>query len=313
MPPSAGASPSRRRRSARLAAQARRSTVNSAPDDPAEKFGLAGLIVLPIPDIDDIATIHTHAEERRAQLDRGSTQDTLIYYNATTAHLEALCSADPDGKYPGRITFFGDEIGLVFFRLVQPVHETAHLWFFKEMEHLIFQMDLKDNYIPTGSARYKGIGTRQKEGDSGIRPDPPRWAGNQLPTLVIEAGNSESLRLLHKDKDWWFDNSPLSQPQGDVRIVLLVKVECGTKRIIIEQWHRSHYESPTATVSIAPYPHTPFSLHDTSHWVVEGAPMVISFQEVFLRPIQERETDLVLTEALFANMAMKCWQSNIRI
>ena len=118
MPSSGASSPPSPRRSARLAAQAQRSTANSAPDDPAEQFDLAGLTVLPIPSIENIATVYTHAEERRTQLNQGPAQGTLIYYNATTAHLDALRSADPYEKYPGRITFFGGEIGLVFFRIL---------------------------------------------------------------------------------------------------------------------------------------------------------------------------------------------------
>ncbi|KAK3363899.1 hypothetical protein B0T25DRAFT_576363 [Lasiosphaeria hispida] len=305
MPPSS-------RRSARLAAQAQRSAADSVSDELAQQFGLAGRTVLPIPYINDIATIYTQAEERRAQLDQGtSTQEMLIYYNATTSHLNALHSTNRDRNYPGRITFFGDEAGLVFFKLVQAVHECAHLCLSLNIHDILVMMGLRNKYVPVGSSTYKGIGTRQKEGDSGLRPDPPRSAGNQFPTLIIEAGNSESLSQLHKNKDWWFDNSPPNQPQGDVRIVLLIMVYRPTKRIVVEQWHRS--SSPSATVVITPHPHKPFSLYDSSHWVVKGAPMVIPFQDVFLRPTNGGETDIILTEASFANMGMQCWGTDTRV
>ncbi|KAK5657199.1 hypothetical protein OQA88_3257 [Cercophora sp. LCS_1] len=298
-------SPSHPRRSSRLAAQS-----SSAASDPAERFGLTGLTVLPIPNINDITIVFEHAQElyTRLEQDTLTPQDTLIYYNATTSHLDALRSADTDGQYPGRITFFGDEIGLVFFRVLKPTHETAHLLLFRKIEHMIFQMGLADNYIPTGSAEYKGTGTKKKQGDSGLLPRPPRWAANHYPTLVIEAGNSESLPRLHKDKDWWFNNSPPNLPQGDVRVVLLIKVYPQTKRIIVEQWHCSLRQSPSTTVIIKQHPRKPFSLHDSSHWVVEGAPMVIPFQEVFLRPKQGQDTDIILTNEFFADMAVKCWE-----
>ena len=115
-----------------------------------------------------------------------------------------------------------------------PVYEAAHLLLFHEIRDLIVQMGLKHAIQATGSSMYIGTGSKKKEGDSGIRPDPPRWAGDHFPTLVIEAGSSESLRLLHMDKDWWFDNSPPGQPRGDVRIVLLIKVERQRQRILIE-------------------------------------------------------------------------------
>lgn len=295
------------------------SVADHASDDPSpesvgKRFGLAGLTVVPIPDIDNIATIYTHAEERRAQLLQGtSTQNTLIYYNATTAHLNALRSVSDKG-YPGRITFFGDEIGLVFFRIPQPIHETAHLHLFLKIFSVLDRMGLLGKFFATGSTTFKGTGTKQKQGDSGLRPDPPRWAGNHYPTLVIEAGNTESFPQLYKDRDWWFDNSPPNLPQGDVKMVFLIKVFEQTKRIVVEQWHRSFYQSPTAQVEIKPHPQKPFSLHDNSHWVVQGtAPMVISFQEVFLRPAQGEETDIVLTEDFFAEWAMGCWKSNARV
>ncbi|KAK5656650.1 hypothetical protein OQA88_4630 [Cercophora sp. LCS_1] len=256
-----------------------------------ERFGLAGLTVLPIPNIEDIATIYVHAEERRAQLLQGtSTQNTLIYYNATTAHLDAL-----DENYPGRITFFGDEVGLLFFRIRLPIHEIAHLHLFMTVSHLLLQMGLGGQFVATGATTFKGPGTKKKQGDSGIRPDPPRWAGNQFPTVVIEAGNSESLPQLYKDRD----------------MVLLIKVCKRSKRIVIEQWHR-FYQSPTAKVEIKPHPQKPF-LHDSSCWLVEGAPMVIAFREVFLRPAQGTETDIVLTKDFFAELAMLCWKSNVTV
>jgi hypothetical protein len=173
-------------------------------------------------------------------------------------------------------------------------------------------MDLKKKLVATGTATFKGPGTKKKQGDSGIRPRPPRSAGNQFPTLVIEAGNSESLPQLYKDRDWWFDASPPGQPRGDVKMVLFIKVY-KSKRILIEQWHRFFYQSPTAKVEIKPHPQKPFSLHDSSCWLVEGAPMVIAFQEVFLRPAQGTETDIILTKDFFAELAMLCWESDVTV
>lgn len=71
-----------------------------------------------------------------------------------------------------------------------------------------------------------------------------------------------------------------------------------TKRIVIEQWHRSGL---AGWVEIKPHPDKPVSLSDNSCWTVEG-PMVIPFQEVFLRPAQGEERDIVLTEDFLANL-----------
>jgi len=164
-----------------------------------------------------------------------------------------------------------------------------------------------EKLVAIKEARYKGISTRQKEGDNGLRPNPPRNASSDFPTLVIEAGNAESQAALRMDKDWWFDNSPPHQPRGDVRIVLLIKVYPRTKRIIVEQWYRGQ-QSPSQVVTVSPRPDKPFSLYDSRHWIVEGAPMVIPFGEVFLRSKQRRETDLVFTKVFFAEFACQCWE-----
>jgi len=172
---------------------------------------------------------------------------------------------------------------------------------------------LKHAIQATGSSTYNGAGYKKKEGDSGIRPDPPRSAGDYFPILVIEAGNSESLRLLHKDKDSWFNNSPPGQPRGDVRIVVLVKVERRRQHILVEQWYRGQ-QSPSHTVIIMPHTDKPIALYDASHWIVESAPMVIPFEDVFLRlPTRPRETNLVLTEQFFTNLGMQCWQSHTKV
>jgi len=191
-----------------------------------------------------------------------------------------------------------------------PVYEMAHLYLYDEIRHLIDRMGLRNAVRPTGSSTYKGTGSKMKEGDGGIRPDPPRWAGDHFPTLVIETGSSESLRLLHRDKDWWFDNSPPGQPEGDVRIVLLIKVDRRRQRILLEQWYRGQ-QSPFHIVVFMPHPNRPLSLYDASHWVVESAPMIIPFEDVFLRlPIRPRERNLVLTGKFFISLGMHCWQSN---
>ncbi|KAK3352618.1 hypothetical protein B0T25DRAFT_440965, partial [Lasiosphaeria hispida] len=129
---------------------------------------------------------------------------------------------------------FGNESGLLFSRIPLLIHESAHLFLFADIREWVSQMGLTRNAPSTGSSRYKGIGIRSKEGDSGILPRPPRWAKNHLPTLVIEAGNSELFRELHT-KDWWFDNSPPG-PNGNVRIAVLIKLERQTGHIFVEQW-----------------------------------------------------------------------------
>jgi hypothetical protein len=93
---------------------------------------------------------------------------------------------------PAVSLFFGDEIGLVFLRMPLPIHETAYAEFFLEIRDIIVRIGSKRYCIATAASTYKGDGTKKKEGDSGLLPKPPRWAANHFPTLVIEAGNTET-------------------------------------------------------------------------------------------------------------------------
>jgi len=54
---------------------------------------------------------------------------------------------------------------------------------------------------------------------------------------------------------------------------------------------------------IAPHLNKPFSPHGSDHWVVEGAPIVIPFKHVFIRPTQgEREPGYHPVQALFSQL-----------
>ncbi len=86
--------------------------------------------------------------------------------------------------------------------------------------------------------------------DSGVLPWPARCMV-MFPTLVMECGNSESLRRLHEDRDWWFDNSPPGSRLEDVKVVITIKVFRLTCHLLIEQWHRHHGGEATQSVTIS--------------------------------------------------------------
>lgn len=72
-----------------------------------------------------------------------------------------------------------------------------------------------------------------KEPDECFFPAPKVQVGT-WPVLVIEVGVSETIRQLHRDAVWWF------QQHSEVKYVLLMSLDTTKKNITIEKWERAH-------------------------------------------------------------------------
>ena len=70
-----------------------------------------------------------------------------------------------------------------------------------------------------------------KEGDSAFKPLSIRPREADWPTIVLEAGWSESLTRLRLDAHFWLEDSG-----GDVKIVLLFSIGRTARTMIIEKW-----------------------------------------------------------------------------
>lgn len=72
---------------------------------------------------------------------------------------------------------------------------------FNYVRYIQLYDNLSSPFIPLPAYR---LGSRQKQADAGIEPDfnPP-----QLPSIVVEVGNSESLTQLKIDAKLWLEHS----------------------------------------------------------------------------------------------------------
>ncbi|KAI1129237.1 hypothetical protein F5Y10DRAFT_264398 [Nemania abortiva] len=77
------------------------------------------------------------------------------------------------------------------------------------------------------------------------REYPERATKDAWPTLVIEAGDSESLSELRRDMRWWFSAS-----DHQVKIVLIAKFERTRRRILIEKWEEDPRFRPATQQSV---------------------------------------------------------------
>ncbi|KAJ8126979.1 hypothetical protein O1611_g6658 [Lasiodiplodia mahajangana] len=86
------------------------------------------------------------------------------------------------------------------------------------------------------------LGNDGGEGDSSGGPVSKRGLKGSWPTLVIEAGVSESSSTLREDMRWWFLAS-----NHNVKIVLLTKFDHQNQTIIIERWEEELQNRQGAT------------------------------------------------------------------
>jgi len=160
------------------------------------------------------------------------------------------------------------------------------------------------------------------EGDSCLQPGvrPP----DGFPTVVIEAGYTQSWNSLRQKARWWFTVSHF-----DVKIVILVKFEHGTQRITIEKWKaveavhrpgmrtRAQANAPAQTAQCIQIIHItccPGHNHaNPASYDVTG-PLHLEFVDVYLRqPIKNpgqhvHEGDIVIDIAQLQAYAVQCFR-----
>ncbi len=151
------------------------------------------------------------------------------------------------------------------------------------------------------------------EGDTTGSPIPARDGRRNWPTLVIEAGDTESLGRLRIDMHWWFNAS-----QHQVKIVLLLKLDRHRHKIILEKWEeRPILARPGAMTTRAAAQLEP-TLQQGIHidrneatnpisYVTRDA-LVLDFQLLFLRPPVAGEHDIIFSVEELEEYAEKIWE-----
>jgi hypothetical protein len=208
-----------------------------------------------------------------------------------------------------RFTYCTD-IDTLIIKVPTPEHEAVNRTFTHDfMDHirpmgLTEHSDLKD----MGATTYRGTSTK-KEPDTCWRPLAARPNKLDWPTLVFEAGVSETLRKLRMDARWWLANS-----QGRVKIVLLFKINRVARTIHIEKWEcrpaaHTYVNRPAAQV-----PTEIQTVDIDAHGIVTGSPpattppLVLHFQNLLLRqPIPPQEHDVIYTAQQLQILVNAIW------
>jgi len=279
-------------------------------------------------------------------LEEGTSRNQyLVVENIDQAAFERL---DKDGArarlgVPTRFTYWYDYKLLIIKVPTQP-HESAHREMGRNIEMKMIRMNM-DNYnlSSIGSTTFRSANRKvdtSKEGDSAYLPldrDRDDW-----PSLVIEAGYSESLSALQADAKWWLANS-----DQKVQIVIIININAKDNEFIIEKWCNvpgasasgaatrgrlanplvpDHVQelliiqNPTpqtgytqqaqrthkAITTVQPGPRKPGVV--SAYYDVVGAPLLLEFDKIFLRAPVPPEQDFTFSALELAEWAHNVWR-----
>jgi hypothetical protein len=243
-----------------------------------------------------------------------TTQQYLIFRGVTK---DQLARIDHDRASIGkhiRMTHYTDT-DLLTIKVPSTEHEQAHLSLSDEVNYKLERMGLARRSLwGCGGTKYAGFGC-SKEGDSTYKPKWCRAGKDNWPTLVFEAGLSETLANVRTDAEWWLTNS-----RGEVKIAIVISIKPAQKSLWIEKWClqprrpaapviRANDLVPTKIqeLTIIQNPHIPPPRGTISTYLVTGAPLILEFDKLLLRAPVLPEGDVIFTAADLQAWADELW------
>src|SRR5256714_5693847 len=167
------------------------------------------------------------------KLEASEASPYLIFRLVTTDDLLKIERARENGRIDRgvRLTHYVDWDTLIL-KVPTAKHELAHRHFGQKLTTRAAGMGLENDFLDLGATKFQ-VRRASKEGDTAFKPLSMRPREADWPTIVIEAGWSESLRKLRLDAGFWLEDSG-----GDVKIVLLISIgrRRGVRKMIIEKW-----------------------------------------------------------------------------
>jgi hypothetical protein len=296
-------------------AMSRSLSLSSAPTSLAEALALEGFKHADVCQYKGTAQILEAINSQSDELISGaSSQQYLVFCGVTQSDLDKIDSVRP--KYT-RVTYYED-INLLIIKLMPTVkQEGAHGEFGLMIVEKVIRMGMPwRELFPVGAGRFKGS-LSSKEGDTSYKPC-SRDNEADLPTIVIEAGLPESLKQLRCDANWWLVNP--GREGGKVMIVVIISIEKNNKGLQIEKWENA-LAPPRPITRANPAPLIPILIPTLIQQItirpnatgaitpneVTGAPLVLHFEQIFLRRPMAPQTDFTFTANELADFATYFW------
>lgn len=196
-------------------------------------------------------------------------------------------------------TCYDNTNGFLLFRMLSRPHEVAAARFELLLERALESMGL-DSVLQTFSSSTTNGPTGKKQADGSWAPRRlPRDRSNDWPSLVLEVALSQGESKLISDVRFW-----LHQSNGDVKIALTLEIYRHRPEIVLEKWdlrQGRRYRAQQVTMSKG--------MGANKHITVSGAPLVIEFDKLLLRPPTiPRETNIQLDTESLKMLAILIWE-----
>jgi hypothetical protein len=243
-----------------------------------------------------------------------TTKQYLVFWGITKDHLAQIDHQRASIGKGIRLTYYIDT-DLLIVKVPTAEHEQAHISLFDEVNEKLRGMGLsKRSMWGCGATTYDGFSS-SKEGDSSYKPKWCRAGKGTWPTLVFEAGLSETLAKLRTDAEWWLTNS-----KGEVKITITISIKPAQKSLWIEKWCLQP-RTPAAPVTsanapvptkiqeltIIQNPPIPTPPGNIATYAVTGAPLILDFDKLLLRAPVLPEGDVIFTAADLQAWADEFW------
>lgn len=190
--------------------------------------------------------------------------------------------------------------------MISTEHELAAREFIHMLRAKTMLMGLDGALLDVGSASFPGTQTI-KQADAAVKPRDPRAGKGAWPTIVCEAGVSESWTKLKADARWWLENSG-----GEVKAVIIISVSIPKKQVRIQKWQmRTVPNTQITRDNDGPERTRPEcrGRFKTIAGVVTGEPLKLKFQNIFLRDPTTKlgEGNVVFTADDLREHASRIW------
>ncbi|KAK3353226.1 hypothetical protein B0T25DRAFT_205830 [Lasiosphaeria hispida] len=243
-----------------------------------------------------------------------TARDSLTVTNVSLNRFTEIESTRENQRRKFRFRYYDSNSRILIITITTGLHEQLHKPLYNEYVGQVRDMGLSKSWKDIASAGLSAqgySGRRGKEGDSTGGPKPERATKGAWPTLVIEAGVSETLGELHLDMQRWF-----SMSNHEVNIVLLAKFD--DTKILLEKWEEEMPVRPGATTTRRSLQHPEPVLRQSititqntttnpiSYNVTRGA-LLLSFRLLFLRDPGPGEGDFVIGVQELEEYAENVW------